>query len=100
MAAQVLDPSLAGRPDVLIPGGVVAERPGDDEAGAQRTHADRSGVLTAGAPAAGVEDADDWQPAAPRSEQDERVDEPCGKPDDPARARSEVNRVDCGAHRI
>jgi len=100
MPAQVRDPSLARRLDVLIPGGVVAERPRDDEAIAQPTHADRRGVLTAGAPATVVEDADDRHPAAPRNEQDERIDEPCGEPDDPARARSQVDCVGriCVAH--
>jgi len=98
IAAQVCDPPLAGRLHVLIPGGVVAERPGDDEAIAQRPHSDRRDVFTARAPAAMTEDADHRHPAASRNEQDERVDEPCGESDDSARTRTEVDGVGCVAH--
>ena len=96
--AQVCDPPLAGGLHVLIPSGVVAERPRDDEAVAQWPHPDRRGVLATRAPAAVAQDADDRHPATSCNEQDDRVDEPCGEPDDAARARSQVDGVDCCAH--
>src|SRR5260370_35558000 len=100
VAAEVLDPPLACRFDVLIPGGVLAERPRYDEAIAQPSHADRRGVLTGTAPAAVIEDADDGHPRAACDEQDEWVDEARGEADDPPPPRSPVDCVGriCVAH--
>src|SRR5207244_9981102 len=72
MATQVCDPPLAVGLHVLIPGGVVAERPRDDEAVAQWPHPDRRGVLAARAPAAVAQDADDRHPATSCNKQEDR----------------------------
>src|SRR5215469_4458834 len=77
--------------DVEIPGGLLTERAGHDEAVAERTHAEWCGVHSPGLAAAMAEDPDDRHPPSPSDQQRQWIDEPREETDDAASARTQID---------